>query len=312
MAASYVSALNAAREAAAGQNHAPGCLYVVATPIGNLADISLRALYVLGLVDRIACEDTRHTQKLLRTYGLEKPLMAIHEHNERAAAEQVIGHLRLGERMAYVSDAGTPGVSDPGARLVAVVSAADLQVVPIPGASSVTAALSVAGALGDGGFVFVGFLPQRGQARSDAWRRIEAESRSVVVLEAPHRVREMGADIARLGERRITIAREITKQHEQIATMAARDVPTWLGAAETHQRGEFVWVIHPADASAQAADVPQEADRVLGLLLDALPLKTAVRLAADITGGARNTLYERALVIRSALAHPSDADEGSD
>ncbi len=170
----------------------------------------------------------------------------------------------------------------------------------------------MAGALGEGGFVFAGFLPQRGQARSDAWRRIEAESRCVVVLEAPHRVREMGADIARLGERRITVAREITKQHEQIATMPARDVPAWLGAAEAHQRGEFVWVIHPADADTQAADIPQEADRVLGLLLDALPLKTAVRLAADITGAARNTLYERALVIRSALPHPPDADEGSD
>jgi 16S rRNA (cytidine1402-2'-O)-methyltransferase len=171
MTASFASALKAAREAAGAQNYPQGALYVVATPIGNLCDISLRALHVLELADAIACEDTRHTQALLRALGLDRPsggLIAVHQHNESEAAQQVLARLQAGQRVAYASDAGTPAVSDPGARLVAAVQVAGLRVIPLPGASSVTAALSVAGAWGEApGFVFGGFLPARaGERRS--------------------------------------------------------------------------------------------------------------------------------------------------
>src|SRR5262245_22149629 len=174
--ASYASALAAAHDAAAAQHFPKGALYVVATPIGNLADISLRALHVLQLVDALACEDTRHTQTLLRAYGIERggaALIAVHQHNEAEAAQQVLARLQAGERVAYVSDAGTPAVSDPGARLVAAVRGAGLPVMPLPGASSVTAALSVAGAVDEAGaFVFAGFLPAKAGERATAVQQL--------------------------------------------------------------------------------------------------------------------------------------------
>ena len=193
MTASFASALKAAREAAGAQNYPQGALYVVATPIGNLCDISLRALHVLELADAIACEDTRHTQALLRALGLDRPsggLIAVHQHNESEAAQQVLARLQAGQRVAYASDAGTPAVSDPGARLVAAVQVAGLRVIPLPGASSVTAALSVAGAWSEApGFVFGGFLPARAGERAAAVQALSQEPRAVVLLEAPHRPR---------------------------------------------------------------------------------------------------------------------------
>jgi 16S rRNA (cytidine1402-2'-O)-methyltransferase len=278
------------------QHYPQATLYVVATPIGNLSDITLRALHVLSLVDAIGCEDTRHTQPLLRQYGVSKPLLPVHEHNEAEAATLVIERLQRGERVAYVSDAGTPAVSDPGARLVAAVRAAGFSCVPLPGASSVTTALSVAGLSGDSGFVFAGFLPSKAEARDQAVQVLLSEKRAVVFLEAPHRMEALARAFAPLGTRALTVGRELTKQFEEIATLPAADLPAWLVASPQRLRGEFVLVLHPAPEAGTADD----SARVLQLLLAELPLKTAVKLAAEITGGGRNELYEKALKMKNA------------
>ena len=299
MSASFAPALHAAREAASPQHYPQGALYVVATPIGNLADITLRALHVLALADAVACEDTRHTQQLLRAYGIERPgaqLLAVHQHNEAEAAGAVIDHLRHGLRVAYVSDAGTPAVSDPGARLVAAVRAAGLPVVPLPGASSVTTLLSAAGMTQEGGFVFAGFLPTKAGERERAVAQLAAETRAVVLLEAPHRIEALADSLAALGERAVTFGRELTKQFEEIATVPACDGPAWLAADAHRTRGEFALVVHGAPVAADAGN----GERVLKLLLAELPLKTAVRLAADITGRPKNSLYDAALALRKA------------
>jgi 16S rRNA (cytidine1402-2'-O)-methyltransferase len=300
--ASYSSALGAALEAAGSQHYPQGTLYVVATPIGNLADISLRALHVLALADRVACEDTRHTQALLRAYGIDKPgaqLLAVHQHNEAQAAHGVVDLLRAGLRVAYVSDAGTPGVSDPGARLVAQVRAQGLRVVPLPGASSVTTALSAAGVVQDGeagsGFMFAGFLPSKATERAHAVQMLATQPMATVLLEAPHRIEALALALAALGERLVTVGRELTKQFEEIATLRADALPAWLAADANRLRGEFVLVLHPLQATAEVA----QDDRVLKLLLEHLPLKTAVKLAADISGEPRNALYQRALALKA-------------
>ncbi len=299
MSASFAQALQAAHDAAGSQNHPASTLYVVATPIGNLADISLRALHVLARVDAVACEDTRHTQQLLRAYGLDRPgsqLLAVHQHNEAEAAQSVIARLSQGERVAYVSDAGTPAISDPGARLVAAVRQAGLRVLPLPGASSVTTALSAAGMTGDNGFVFAGFLPSKSSERQQAVQALAQESRAVVLLEAPHRIEALAQALSVLGERRITVGRELTKQFEQIDTVPAQDLPGWLAEKPDRQRGEFVLVVHDAPV----AESSGEGLRVLQLLLPELPLKTAVKLAAEITGGSKNELYDQALALKNA------------
>ncbi|MGC1173818.1 16S rRNA (cytidine(1402)-2'-O)-methyltransferase [Polaromonas sp.] len=277
------------------QHYPEAALYVVATPIGNLSDITLRALHVLQLVHAIACEDTRHTQTMLRQYGIDKPLLAVHEHNEEEAAQLVIERLRRGERVAYVSDAGTPAVSDPGARLVAAVRAAGLGILPLPGASSVTTALSVAGINGGSGFVFTGFLPSKALERDQAVLALQADPRAVVILEAPHRIEALARALAPLGSRRVTVGRELTKQFEEITTVAAQDLGAWLAAGSQRTRGEFVLVLHPGE-EAKAKD---DGHRVLQLLLAELPLKTAVKLAADITGASRNELYDAALQLKN-------------
>ncbi|MCY7306047.1 MAG: 16S rRNA (cytidine(1402)-2'-O)-methyltransferase [Rhodoferax sp.] len=300
MTPSYAPALGAARDAAAMQHYPQPALYLVATPIGNLADITLRALHVLQLADTVACEDTRHTQALLRAYGIDRPgggLLALQQHNEQEAAETVVTRLRAGQRVAYVSDAGTPAISDPGARLVATVRAAGIGVVAIPGASSVTAALSVAGCVEHGqgdGFVFVGFLSAKAGERAASVAALACEQRAVVLLEAPHRIGDLAQALAALGERPLTVARELTKQFESVTTMPAATFAPWLAADSNRSRGEFVVVLHPAQASA-----PQGVDtRVLALLLPELPLKSAVRLAATISGQPRNSLYAAALELK--------------
>jgi 16S rRNA (cytidine1402-2'-O)-methyltransferase len=275
---------------------------VVATPIGNLADITLRALHVLQMADAVACEDTRHTQALLRAYGIDKTssqLVAVHQHNEAEASHTVIERLVQGQRVAYVSDAGTPAVSDPGARLVAAVRARGNRVVPLPGASSVITALSVAGIASDSeataGFVFVGFLPSKAGERTHAVQALALELRSVVLLEAPHRIEALAVALAVLGDRNITIGRELTKQFEEVATLACKDFAAWLEANPNRLRGEFALVLHPAPAQAETGSD----HRVLKLLLAELPLKTAVKLAVDITGLPRNELYQAALALKS-------------
>jgi 16S rRNA (cytidine1402-2'-O)-methyltransferase len=268
---------------------------VVATPIGNLADIGLRALHVLTLADALACEDTRHSQALLRSYGVAKPssaFLALHQHNETGAAEEVIVRLQSGQRVAYLSDAGTPAISDPGAKLVALVQAAGFRVIPIPGASSLTALLSVSGCQGDGGFVFLGFLPSKSQERRTAIQAMAQEARSQVFLEAPHRIEAVAKDLAVLGGRMLSVGRELTKQFEEVALMSADKLSTWLASSTQRSKGEFALVLHPLTVAAPGL---AEAERVLDLLLAELPTKSAVRLAAQISGAPRNALYALAL-----------------
>jgi 16S rRNA (cytidine1402-2'-O)-methyltransferase len=296
------SMLQAAAEVAGDQHYPQGALYVVATPIGNLADISLRAVHVLGLVDAIACEDTRHSAPLLRRLGLEKPLIALHQHNERAASAAVLERLARGERVACISDAGTPAISDPGADLVAAARAAGHRVVPIPGASSLTAALSASGDAAGSDFLFVGFLPSRGKERALAIERIAAQPMRVVVLEAPHRIGDLADGLARLAPARtVTVCRELTKQFEGIDSLSAADFPAWLAGDPHRRRGEFVVVLHAlaAPSSMDAADAALGVhDKTLRALSAALPLKQAVAIAAELTGVGRNDLYARALALK--------------
>jgi len=291
----YETALSAANLACEGQAHPGGCLYVLATPIGNLADISLRGLHVLQTADVLACEDTRHSQSLLRQYSVDKPggsWLALHQHNETSAAAEVIVRLQQGLRVVYLSDAGTPGISDPGARLVALVQQAGLRIMPLPGASSITTLMSVSGCTGDDGFVFIGFLPSKATERQLRLQSMAAEPRAQVFLEAPHRIEAVAKDLQLLGDRSLTVGRELTKQFEEIATLPASGLTAWLNASAQRSKGEFALVLH---ALAQHTDRMVEAERVLDMLLAELPVKTAVKLAADISGAPRNALYALAL-----------------
>ena len=299
----YGPVLHAAQSAAGAQHYPQGSLYVVATPIGNLADITLRALHVLALADTVACEDTRHTHTLLRAYGIDKPagqLLAVHQHNEMQAAQEVAARLRQGQRVAYVSDAGTPGISDPGARLVAQLRGQGLRVIPLPGASSVSALLSAAGIddTGAPGFVFAGFLPAKAAERAAALEPLHNQARAVVLLEAPHRMEALAQALAVWGARAVTIGRELTKQFEDIHTLPAAELGAWLAADSNRLRGEFTLVLHPA-ANAVAA---VQDDRILALLMEHLPLKTAVQLASQISGESKNALYTRALALKENSA----------
>ncbi len=275
----------------------PLALYVVATPLGNLGDITLRALEALKAADVVACEDTRHTRRLLDHYGLRAPTLALHEHNEQAAAAKVIGLLREGKRVALVSDAGTPGISDPGARAVAAVRAAGFPVVPLPGANAAVTTLSAAG-LADGQFLFVGFLPTKRAARRSEIEKLKAVPAAWVFYEAPHRIEETIADLADLlePERTLVVARELTKLFEQIAVMPLIEGPGWLAADENRRRGEFVLAVSGPPAR---EGLDAEAERVLKALLAELPVKQAAKLAAAITGGSKNDFYERALELKA-------------
>lgn len=303
---SFLPALAAARSAAGHQDYPTGTLYAVATPIGNQADITLRALHVLDLVDAVACEDTRHTATLLQSYGLHKPLLAVHQHNEIEAAQQVIARLAAGERVAYVSDAGTPGVSDPGGRLCAAVRAAGYRCLPLPGASSVITLVSVAGLVpGEGpAFEFTGFLPAKGAEREAALQRLAEQRQACVLLEAPHRIQALARSLAALGARPITVGRELTKQFEEIATVACADLPAWFDAQPNRLRGEFALVLHPvaAEADDDTEGLSAQAQKTLALLAAELPLKVAVKLSAELTGAPRNALYQAGLALKSLAA----------
>jgi len=305
----------AAAAAAGHQQHPAGALYVVATPIGNLADLTLRAIHVLGLVDAVACEDTRVTGQLLRLLGLDKPLIALHQHNEPQAAQTVLQRLAQGQRVAYASDAGTPAVSDPGALLVATVAAAGHRVVPIAGASAAVVALSAAGDAAAQGFAFVGFLPAKGAERRSALQALAAAPPCQVMFEAPHRIEALAAGLAELAPtRQVTLCRELTKQFETIVTQPAAALPAWLAADANRARGEFVLVLHalPAPAAAAADDLPDAALQTLAVLQRALPLKQAVALAAELSGAPRNALYQRALALRAAAPVDGGDGEGGD
>ena len=272
---------------------------MVATPIGNLQDITLRALEILRNVDLIAAEDTRHTAHLLAHFAIQKKLLAVHEHNERKAATALIARLQAGESVALVTDAGTPGVSDPGAVLVDAVRSADLPVVPVPGASAVIAALSAAG-IATPGFQFYGFLPASGAARRRELAALKAQSVTLVFYEAPHRILASVADLAQVlgGERRLTIARELTKTFESFHRCPLAEAADWLQADPNRQRGEFVLLVEPAPVSNDRA-LGENARHVLESLLAELPLKQAVKLAAEISGEKKNALYQLALELQN-------------
>jgi len=275
---------------------------VVATPIGNLADLTLRAIHVLALVDALACEDTRISAGLLRHLGLDKPMLALHAHNEQEASTRVIERLALGQRVAYVSDAGTPAVSDPGAALVARVAAAGHRVLPVPGASSALAALSVAGDAQGAGFEFIGFLPAKAGERKPLLQVLVANINTLVLFEAPHRIEALAAALAEaMPARTLTLCRELTKQFETVHTLPAAELPAWLAADANRLRGEFVLVLHALAPPAAAADaaLPPAAAATLAVLLRELPLKQAVSLAAELSGAPRNTLYQEALNLKS-------------
>ena len=271
-------------------------LYVVATPLGNLRDVTLRALAVLKTVDVIAAEDTRHSQGLLDAFGIRKRLVAVHEHNEMEAAEGLIGRLARGEHVALISDAGTPAVSDPGARVVERIRAAGYPVVPVPGACAAIAALSVSGLVG-GSFRFVGFLPPKSAARRAVLADLCGDSGMLVFYEAPHRVVECINDLLDTlgGERTLVIAREMTKRYEEIVRLPLDEAPAWLAADVNRTRGEFVLIVSGA---LPVQGMNRETERVLKVLLDVLPLKTAVTATAEITGMSRKVLYARALALR--------------
>jgi 16S rRNA (cytidine1402-2'-O)-methyltransferase len=278
--------------------HFEPTLYVVATPIGNLQDITLRALEVLKTVDAIAAEDTRHTSHLLSHFAIQKKLIAVHEHNEQRSAQILLERLQAGESIALVTDAGTPGISDPGAIVVDVLREAGVKVVPVPGASAVIAALSASGITANG-FVFHGFLPASGSQRRKTLDDLKAYSSTLVFYEAPHRIIECVEDLSTVlgGERRVTIARELTKTFETFHRCALQDAKVWLQSDPNQQRGEFVLLVEAAAAVEETA-ISEDAERILRLLLADLPLKQAVKLATEITGVKKNILYEFALKLK--------------
>lgn len=270
---------------------------MVATPIGNLADVTLRALETLRVVDTVFAEDTRHAGALLAHHGIRARIAALHEHNERAAAQRMGRLLAAGKDVALVSDAGTPGISDPGAIAVLAARAAGHAVVPIPGPTAAAAALSVAGMPGP--YAFIGFLPAQPAARRTALERWRTFEHTLVLYEAPHRIVACVADLATVfgAARTVVLARELTKLFETVHACPLGTLRAWLEGDPDRMRGEFVLVVSGAQddrAAAQAA----EGERVLRLLLADLPVKRAARLAADITGARRNELYARALALK--------------
>lgn len=274
-------------------------LYVVATPIGNLRDLTLRAIDVLTQADVVAAEDTRNTAHLLAHHHIRaKQLIAVHQHNERQSAERLVALLQSGQSVAFVSDAGTPAVSDPGAVLVQTVRAAGIRVIPIPGASAVVAALSASG-LVHPHFLFYGFLPNKSAARRTVLQGLQDHPYTLAFYEAPHRIVECVADLCAVlgGERQIVLAREVTKLFETIHTCRVDEASAWLQADANQQRGEFVVLI---SAAPPVAGISPEARRTLSLLLAELPLKQAAQLAAHITGASRKELYQLALEMKQA------------
>ncbi len=275
-----------------------GSLYVVATPIGNLADLSARAIEVLGTVDRIVAEDTRHSRKLLQHYALQTPMTALHEHNERELAPQLVQQLVEGRSLAMISDAGTPLISDPGFNLVRLAREAGVPVVPVPGPSALICALSASGLPTDR-FVFEGFLPARGTARRHRLEQLCRESRTLIFYESSHRIVESLQDMQALfgGQRQAVMARELTKRFETIRGDTLAALVQWMTADPNQQKGEFVVLVQGLTQVENHAVTP-EAEQLLLLLLEELPIKKAAKLAARITGLNKRALYDRALQLK--------------
>jgi len=267
------------------------CLYIVATPIGNLSDISERAVQILKQVDLIAVEDTRHSGKLLQHSGVSTPTQALHEHNEAKKVEQLIELLAAGKSIALISDAGTPLISDPGYQLVKAAIDAGIKVSPVPGASALIAALSASGLPSDA-FIFEGFLPNKSAGRLKKLEALADESRTLIFYEAPHRIIDCLEDMQQVfgAERVAVVARELTKTFETIKKDSLENLLSWIKADSNQQRGEFVLLIQGQEKA--ATTVNAEAERILDILLQELPLKQASQLAARITGIKKNTLYQ--------------------
>ena len=276
-----------------------GQLYIVATPIGHLDDISARALHILGSVDKIAAEDTRHSAHLLQHFGIRTPLFSLHEHNERARIEQVITWLEQGLSIALISDAGTPLISDPGFPLVRAARAAQHMVIPIPGACALITALSVAGLPTDR-FIFEGFLPAKSQQRINHLNTLQTESRTLIFYESSHRISDMLHDCATVfgAQRQAVVAREMTKQYEEFLSAPLSELAEKFIA---RARGEFVVMIH---GLTEQDPEQAELDRVLHILLLDLPIKQASALAAKLTGFKKNQAYTRALTLQATTTTP--------
>ena len=277
-----------------------GALYVVATPIGNLGDMSPRAVEVLRGVSVIAAEDTRHSAPLLRHFAIATPMVALHEHNERQQAEKLVARLHAGEAVALISDAGTPLLSDPGYHLVRAAQQGGARVIPVPGASALIAALSASGLPTDR-FSYEGFLPAKAAARRERLMSLQSDPRTLIFYEAPHRIVAALDDMAQVfgAEREAVLARELTKLYETIRAAALGELAAWVGADADQQKGELVVLVRGAESRPSDA-LSEESHRVLSLLLAALPLKQAVALAAEISGERRNRLYELAVSLREA------------
>ncbi len=282
------------------QSETGGTLYIVATPIGNLDDLSPRAVAVLKAVSLVAAEDTRHSGRLLQAMAVDTRMMALHDHNERDRMEQVLARLEEGSDVALISDAGTPLISDPGFVLVREARKRGLRVSPVPGACAIVAALCAAGLPTDR-FTFEGFLPSKKGARAAMLKRLSADAATLVFYESPHRIVDSVADIAEaMGPgRELVIARELTKTFETFYSGAASDVLQALQEDPHGSRGEFVIMIHGAEKAAADAGM-EEVDRLLKLLLTELPVKKAAKLVSEITGKAKNDLYQRALTLKDA------------
>lgn len=273
-------------------------LYVVATPIGNLGDISSRALEVLRQVDLIAAEDTRHSGRLLQHFGIETPMRAYHEHNEQKQSDWLLQQLTQGKRVALISDAGTPLISDPGYQLVHRVRKQGITVIPVPGPSALITALSASGLPSDR-FVFEGFLPAKSGARIERLQHLQSENRTIIFYESPHRILPSIESMVKVlgGERRAVLARELTKTYETIHEDSLEELLTWLKSDSNQQRGEMVVLIAGCTDKRDNRD-DAEAERILKLLLDELPLKQAAALTAKITGYQKNELYAKALELK--------------
>lgn len=276
-----------------------GTLYIVATPLGNLGDITQRALAVLEGVDCIAAEDTRHSGKLLRHFAINTRCIALHEHNERQAAQTLIQWLREGKSLALISDAGTPLISDPGFYLVREVRNAGFKVVPIPGPSALIAALSVAGLPSDR-FVFEGFLPAKPPARRTAIGELRHETRTLIFYESPHRILSTMEDMAEIFGplRPAVMVRELTKTFETIRSAPLGELLAWMAVDENQRKGEFVVLVHGAEPRAAGEANAVDPEQVLRILLEELPVKQAAALAAKICGGKKNEMYTRALALK--------------
>jgi 16S rRNA (cytidine1402-2'-O)-methyltransferase len=279
-------------------NKTTGVLYVVATPIGNLQDITRRALETLQSVSLVAAEDTRHSRKLLAHYGIGTPMLALHEHNERTVTAGLLRRLESGADIALVSDAGTPLISDPGFHLVRSVREAGLRVVPVPGPSALTAALSVAGLPTDR-FIFEGFLPAKQAARRQRLQELQDATATLVFYESSHRILASLGDMLVLfgAGREATLARELTKTFETIRQASLAELHAWVTADSDQQKGEFVVLVHGAEKPA-VAEIDAATERVLRLLMAELPLRTAAALTAQICGIGKNVVYEHALQLK--------------